>query len=163
MFKLIIHPTDLSEASIPALQSAHELAKKLGSKLLVCFVARSPMVAQGDSLTDPETNETRDIAAELESYQARDPNVEIELRLIVTEKSTPVKTLLSFLEDMDCDLLVLGMHKRAGIAGWLGQSITEEVVRRAGCAVMVVKQHGSEWDLENLESISESIDEQSGV
>ena len=163
MFKTIVHPTDLSETSIPALQSAHELAKELGSRLLVCFVARSPLVAQGDSLTDPKTNEMRDIAAELESYQAGDPEVERELRIIVTDKSTPVKTLLSFLEDMDCDLLVLGMHKRAGLAGWLGTSITEEVVRRAGCAVMVVKQHGSEWDLSNLESISESIDEESGV
>ena len=163
MFKLIVHPTDLSEASIPALKSAHELAKKLGSKLLVCFVARSPMVAQGDSLTDPETNETRDIAAELESYQARDSEVEMELKIIVADKSTRVKTLLSFLEGMDCDLLVLGMHKRAGIAGWLGHSITEEVVRRAGCTVMVVKQLGSEWDLGNLESVSESIDEESGV
>ena len=163
MFKTIVHPTDLSETSISALRSAHELAKELGSRLLVCFVARSPLVAQGDSLTDPKTNETRDIAAELESWQAGDPDVERELRIIVTDKSTPVKTLLSFLEDMDCDLLVLGMHKRAGLAGWLGTSITEEVVRRAGCAVMVVKQHGSEWDLSNLESISESIDEESGV
>jgi hypothetical protein len=46
---------------------------------------------------------------------------------------------------MGCDLLVLGMHKRSGVAGWFGPTITEEVVRRAKCNVLVVKQqHGSE-------------------
>jgi universal stress protein A len=148
MFSTIIHPTDLSEASIPALQSAHELAKQLNSKLLICFIAHTPLVAAGTSLTDPESNETRNIAEELESYQSDDPALERELRIVVTEKSTSVKTLLKFLEEMHCDLLVMGMHRRTGVAGWLHPSITEEVVRRAGCAVLVVKQHDSEYVFE---------------
>jgi nucleotide-binding universal stress UspA family protein len=147
MFSTIVHPTDFSEASIPALKSAHELAGKLGSKLLVCFFAHPPLIASGNTLTDPKTSETRDIAAELESHQPNDPSVERTLRIVVTEQSTRVKTLLGFLEEMDCDLLVLGIHKRAGVAGWLGASITEEVVRRAECAVMVVKQHGDDEDI----------------
>ena len=145
MFSTIVHPTDLSEASIPALQSAHELAKQLNSRLLVCFIAHTPLVASGTSITDPSTSETRDIAAELESYASADPAINRELRIVVTDKSTRSKTLLKFLEEMDCDLLVMGMHRRAGVAGWLGSSITEEVVRRAGCAVLVVKQHGTEY------------------
>lgn len=145
MFSTIIHPTDLSEASIPALQTAHDLAKQLNSKLLICFIAHTPLVAADKSLTDPETNETRNIAEELESYQSDDPAIDRELRLVVTDKSTSVKTLLKFLEEMNCDLLVMGMHKRSGVAGWLGHTVTEEVVRRAGCAVLVVKQHDTEY------------------
>ena len=148
MFSTIIHPTDLSEASIPALQTAHELAKQLNSKLLVCFIAHTPLIAAGSSLTDPESKESRNIAEELESYQSDDPALDRELRIVVTDKSTSVKTLLKFLEEMNCDLLVMGFHKRAGVAGWLGHSVTEEVVRRAGCAVLVVKQHGSEYVFE---------------
>ena len=154
MYPTIVHPTDLSEASIPALQSAHELAKQLKSKLLVCFVAHTPLVASGTTITDPQSHETRDIAKELESYQSADPEVERELRIVITDKSTRVKTLLTFLEEMDCDLLVIGMHLRAGVAGWLGHSITEEVVRRAGCAVLVVKQHGTEYVFDDEEKVS---------
>ena len=152
MFSTIVHPTDLSDASIPALQTAHDLAKRLGSRLLVCFVAHPPLVAAGDTLTNPQTGESRNIAEELESHQPSDPDVKRDLRLIVTEKSTRIKTLLTFLEEMNTNLLVMGMHKRAGVAGWLGSSITEEVVRRAGCPVMVVKQHEFDYDFDESET-----------
>lgn len=149
MYSTIVHPTDLSEASIPALQSAHQLAKELNSKLVVCFFAHTPLVADGTTLTDPETQQTRNIAEELDGYQASDPGVDRELRIVVADKSARVKSLLKILEDMNCDLLVMGMHRRSGVAGWLGPSITEEVVRRAGCAVLVVKQHGTEYQFDD--------------
>ena len=161
MFSTIIHPTDLSEESIPALQTAHDLAKQLNSKLLVCYIGHTPLVAAGTSLTDPETNETRDIAAELDSYQSADPSLDREVRILVTEKSTSTKTVLKFLEDMSCDLLVMGFHKRSGVAGWLGHSVTEEIVRRAGCAVLVVKQHDTEY-LHDESEDSVPIDADSG-
>lgn len=144
MFSTIVHPTDLSEASVPALKTAHELAKALKSRLIVCYIAHSPLVASGDHVTDPTTNETRNIIAELESHQPSDPDVNRDVRIIVTEQSTRVKTLLSFLEEMHADLLVIGVHKKPGVAGWFGPSITDEVVRNAECAVMVAKQHDSD-------------------
>ena len=139
MFSTIVHPTDFSDASGPALATAQKLAKTLGARLIVCFVAHPPLVATGNRLTDPKTNESRDIAEQLESLQPDDPAVKRELRIVITEQSTRVKTLLGFLEEMECDLLLLGMHKRAGIAGWFSHSITEEVVRLAKCPVLVVK------------------------
>ena len=146
MFSKIVHPTDFSEESLPALKAAHDLAGELNAKLQVCYLAHPPLVASGDTLTDPNTNESRNIAAELEAHQPSNPNVNRELRLVVTEESTRVKTLLGFLQELGCDLLVLGMHKRPGVAGWLGSSITEEVVRRAECAVLVVKHTNNETD-----------------
>ncbi len=144
MFSTIVHPTDFSEVSIPALQTAHNLAKELGSKLIVCFIAHSPLVASGDSLTNPTTGESRNITEELESHCPVDQAVQRELRIVVTDQSTRVKTLLGFLEEMSAELLVLGMHKKEGVAGWFGHSITEEIVRRAHCPVLVVKQHAPE-------------------
>jgi len=149
MFSTIVHPTDFSDASGPALATAQQLAKELRAKLIVCFVAHPPLVASGNSLTDPETNKTRDVANELESLQPDDSAVQRELRIVITEQSTKVKTLLGFLEEMDCDLLVLGMHKRVGIAGWFSQSITEEVVRLANCPVMVVKPQDEKDNVED--------------
>ena len=157
MFSTIVHPTDFSDASGAALATAHKLAKTLGAKLVVCFVAHPPLIASGNSLTDPKTNETRDIAKELESLQPEDPAVQRDLRIVITEQSTRVKTVLGFLEEMDCELLVLGMHKRAGIAGWFSHSITEEVVRLAKCPVMVVK-HRDDKDDTGQAATSESTD-----
>ena len=47
--------------------------------------------------------------------------------------------MLKALPPLDAELLVVGMHKKPGLAGFLGGSITEEVVREAGCPVLVVK------------------------
>ena len=87
MFPTIFHPTDLSEASIPALKTAHDLAKELGSKLIVCYVAHPPVVANGQVLTDPKTGESRDIAAEVESHQPSDPKVAREIQVLLVDPS----------------------------------------------------------------------------
>jgi nucleotide-binding universal stress UspA family protein len=144
MYSTIIHPTDLSDASIPALKTAHELAKTFGSKLLVCFVAHPPMIASGTNLTDPKTNETRDIPQEVEAIQPFDPKVRGEVRIITIDESSSIKPLLSILENMQAELLVLGMHKKKGISGWFGKSITEEVVSKAHSDVLVVREHSEE-------------------
>ena len=148
MFSTIVHPTDFSEASVSALSTAQELARSLRAKLVVCFVAHPPLVASGSRLTDPRNNESRDIAAELESLEPDDAAVPRELRIVITEESTKVKTLLGFLEEMDGDLLVLGMHKRAGIASWFSPSITGEVVRLAKSPVLVVKPQDAKGNAE---------------
>ena len=153
MYSTIVHPTDLSEESIPALKTAHDLAKQFGAKLIVYFVAHPPLIASGDTLTDPKTNESRNIAEEVEAFQPSDPAVQRDVRIVITEQKTRVKSLLAMLEDMGCDVIVLGMHRRAGVAGWMGPSITEEVVRRAKCAVLVAKHHGPESVVEVTDDV----------
>jgi len=43
------------------------------------------------------------------------------------------------LEKLGCDLIVMGTHGRSGLKHLLFGGVTEEVVRRAHCPVMVVK------------------------
>jgi nucleotide-binding universal stress UspA family protein len=140
MFSRILHPTDLSDASAAAHSVAHELAKSLGAKLLVCYIATPPVVVSGDELTDPATGETRNIRDEVHAQQSPDPAVDCEVKVVMADTSAGVKTILGVLENMNCDLIVLGMHKRSGVAGWMKSSVTEEVVRRAHCPVLVVKK-----------------------
>ena len=141
MFPTILHPTDLSDASTPALKAAHELAKSLGSKLLICYLAHPPLIASGSQLTNPETNEVQDLDKTVNSLQPIDPTVNCEVKVVLTEQSTAPKKILALLEQLGCDLIVLGMHKHDGLMGWLRGSVTEDVVRQANCAVLVVKQH----------------------
>ena len=140
MYSKIVHPTDFSPESLPAQHASHDLAERLGAHLTVCFFASPPVSAQTDTITNPETGETRDIAVELEALEPTRGKLSRELKILVTEKSTSTKRLVGFLEDMGADLLVMGMHRRSGIAGWFTHSITEDVMRNAKCAVLVVKQ-----------------------
>jgi universal stress protein A len=140
MFSKILHPTDLSDASAAAHKAAHELAKSLGAKLLVCYIATPPLVAGGDEVTDPATGETRNIRDEIHAQQPPDPAVDCEVKIVIADSSAGVKTVLGVLENMNCDLIALGMHERSGVAGWMKSSVTEEVVRRAHCPVLVVKK-----------------------
>lgn len=141
MFSTIIHPTDFSPATIPALKTAQSLAKTLQAKMVVFFIANPPQVASGNTLTNPDTHEKRDIASELEELLPCEPGVDRELRIVVAETSAGVKRILTYLEETEGDLVVLGMHKRSGVAGWFGPTITEEVVRKAAADVLVVKHH----------------------
>ena len=144
MFSTILHPTDLSDACVPALKTAHDLAKTLGAKLIVCYIAHPPLIASGNQLTNPESKETRNVLDEIQALQPLDSTLTSEVKIVMIDRSASAKAVLEVLEQVGCDLIVLGMHKRSGVASWLGGSITEDVVRRANCAVLVVKQHDSE-------------------
>ena len=152
MFSTILHPTDLSDASTPALKAAHDLAKSLGSKLLICYLAHPPLIASGSQLTNPETNEVQDLDRAVNELQPIDPKVNCEVKIVMTEQSTAPKKVLALLEQLGCDLIVLGMHKHEGLMGWLGGSVTEDVVSQANCAVLVVKQHGEQREEESDDS-----------
>jgi nucleotide-binding universal stress UspA family protein len=58
--------------------------------------------------------------------------------VVVAEKAT-VAHILDLLEKRGCDLIVVGTHGRSWLRQRLFGSVTEEVIRRARCPVMVVK------------------------
>ena len=58
--------------------------------------------------------------------------------MIVADKPT-VTHILDLLEKRGCDLIVMGTHGHSWLKQRLFGSVTEEVIRRARCPVMVVK------------------------
>jgi len=64
--------------------------------------------------------------------------VPIEHRVIVDDRPNAAH-ILEILDKLGCDLIVMGTHGRRGWRHVLFGSMTEEVVRRARCPVMVVK------------------------
>ncbi len=151
MYSTILHPTDLSDSSVPALKAAHQLANKLHSRLVICYIAHPPMIASGTQLTNPKSGETRDIDAEITTIQPPDPKVNRQVQIITIDESNGIKPLLTVLETLDADLMVIGVHKKKGVSSWWGKSISEEVVSTAHCDVLVVKHHEVQ-DAEGSES-----------
>jgi nucleotide-binding universal stress UspA family protein len=62
----------------------------------------------------------------------------VEHQVIVADKPS-ASHILEILDRLGCDLIVMGTHGRSWLKHLLFGSLTEEVVRRARCPVMVVK------------------------
>jgi universal stress protein A len=147
--KTILHATDFSECSQPALDLAASLARDNGAKLLILHVVPStaPVVGPGNAgeLKRAETQQQ-----ELVTYQDEMMN---RLRQIqVPSLKNPVehllkqgdvaKTILQTADERACDLIVIGTHGKSGYAKILMGSVAEAVSRGGRCLVVTVKAPG---------------------
>ena len=136
----ILHPTDYTEVSRPALHYAAELAHDHGASLVILHVVDTlglENVPYGE-MASPKQPEgyRRQLWEELHRVRPSETHVHVEY---VLSEEDPVTAILRTATDFGCDLIVLGSR---GITGWkriLVGSIAEEVVRRAACPVLVVK------------------------
>ena len=138
-FRKILVPTDYSAQDREAFRVAHDLAKPTGASVVVFHVSRPPAVAtDGDRLSSaPAPAAANDVSDELRTFQARVPAVRVEHEMIVADRPD-ARHILRVLQERGCDLIVMGTHVRTGRKHRLFGSVTEDVVRRAHCPVIVV-------------------------
>jgi nucleotide-binding universal stress UspA family protein len=138
--KKILVPTDFSPHADEAFRVAHDLALVLGAEVIVFHVAHPPAVVTegGRMLAAPDRTEAVDLWERFHSIRLADPKVRVEHQVIVAD-SRKASHILAILDRLGCDLIVMGTHGRSWTRHLLLGSITEEVVRRARCPVMVVK------------------------
>jgi len=134
----ILHPTDFSENSLPAFETACALARDSHATLIVLHVMMpsvSPLMAEPppDPLQPAESQES---LARLPWPQPSDPQIRVEHRLAEGE---PAEEILRLSDALPCDLIVMGTHGRTGLGRFLTGSVAEEVLRKAVCPVQVVK------------------------
>jgi nucleotide-binding universal stress UspA family protein len=136
----ILVPTDFSPHACEAFRHALALAGPFGASVVVFHVARPPAVVidGGRLLTDPAEGEPRDLWADLRKIKSDDPGVTVEHEVIVADRPG-ASHILEILERTGCDLIVMGTHGLTGLKHRLVGGLTEEVVRKARCPVMVVK------------------------
>jgi universal stress protein A len=139
MFRIatILHPTDFSPQSEHAFHLACSLARDHAGRVIVLHVAEPPLVAPGGGMTPPLPGGVWEaIETQLRGVQTPDAKVPVEHRL---EEGKPADEILRVAQDVKCDLIVMGTHGRTGLAHFLMGSVAEQVVRKATCAVLVVK------------------------
>lgn len=112
--------------------------------MVVLHVTRAPaVVIDGGRLsTGPTGGGTDDLWTDLRKLGAEDSSVVIEHEVIVADRAD-VSHILKIVEAAGCDLIVMGIHGLTGLKHRLFGGLTEEVVRRARCPVMVVKGPGA--------------------
>jgi nucleotide-binding universal stress UspA family protein len=136
----ILVPTDFSAHADEAFRVAHTLAGALGADVVLFHVARPPAVAAegGSLLADSWNGTTANLWDRFQPLRPPDSKVRVGHEVIVSDRPG-ADHVLDILEKLGCDLIVMGTHGHSRLRHLLFGSVTEEVVRRARCPVMVVK------------------------
>jgi len=125
----VLVPIDLSDGSRAALASASVLARAFSARLTALYVSPRGVHDQG-ALED----ELRSFVASFVAPAAGEPvPVVVEARA-----GDAADEILACGRERGADLIVLGMHSRRPVGRWFLGSVTEDVARRADCAVLAV-------------------------
>lgn len=143
-FKQVLYPTDLSEASRPALAYAAAVARRYGARLTVLHAAPpfEPILAPpGDAawagpLALPTIDELVDAVRTFTGDALA--GVEADVRV---QPGDPSPVIVDQAVAAAADLIVMGTHGRAGFDRLLAGSVTEKVLRRAPCPVLTIPPH----------------------
>jgi nucleotide-binding universal stress UspA family protein/quercetin dioxygenase-like cupin family protein len=135
---MILHPTDFSDNSRPAFETACALARDYHATLVVLHVmipSASPLL--GAPPPNPlESAESQGLVSHLPWPTPSGPPLRIEHRVA---EGDPAEEILRLIEGLICDLVVMGTHGKTGLRRALTGSVAEEVLRKACCPVLVVK------------------------
>jgi|SRR5919204_5140648 nucleotide-binding universal stress UspA family protein len=135
--KTIVVGYDDSPAAKRALERAVELAQAFGSQVIVTSVAPvavSPGRTEGAiDPTDPPSEHAAELKAAGEQLAAA--GVQAEL---VPAVGHPAETITELAEQRGADLIVVGTRELGVLQRLLGQSVSEGVLHRADCDVLIV-------------------------
>jgi universal stress protein A len=142
IFQTILHPTDFDAPSLEAFRVARGLAQQLGAKVIAVHVAAPPAAVTQDGrvIFDPKEPNPVDLWANYRTAQADSPGVAVEYAVMVGKAGAATRMLWDLIGgNPDSVLVVMGTHARTGLCRMIWGSRAEEVVRKAPCAVLVVK------------------------
>lgn len=143
IFHTILHPTDFDACSLEAFRVSRALAHQLGTKVIAFHVVPPPAVVMDDGrvIMDPKLPTPVDIWADYRAAQVDFPDVVIEYSVVIGKPNEATQMLVQLIgENANGVLLVIGTHGRTGLSRLIWGNRSEEVVRTAPCAVLVVKE-----------------------
>jgi len=139
-FRKILVPTEFSPAAAEAFRVAVSLAKATGGEVVVAHVARTPavVVENGQFSTGTSPKKPHNLWDDFRPAASDDPKVRVTHEVVVAG-SLPSARILELLEKYGCDLIVIGSHGHGRLRRFVRGSVTDDVVRKARCPVLVVK------------------------
>lgn len=141
----ILCPVDFSEFSAKAYDYAYSLARHYGAKLLLQHVVAPiggsyPLyVLPGASLATIDWDLTADAEKRLKEIVEKRASNGCQAEFVVHKGSIP-EAILAFAESQHIDMIVMGTHGRRGWDRLVTGSVTERVLRKARCPVLVVRK-----------------------
>ena len=142
--KRILVPVDFSKCSLKALQYAIPFARQFGAELTLLHVISPAVVLQTSELAPQGISEATAAAKEGLEELRKTVGPEIASRSLVRNGS-PHIAIIDAAKELDIDLIILSTHGSTGLRHVLLGSTVEKVVRRAGCPVLIVREHEHEF------------------
>ena len=141
----ILYPTDFSEGSKNAAPYARSMAEKYGARLHLLHVVydiATDTAWIGPLNMDKIYDEVKEGAKEELNRIARKHLDGVENLKQVVIVGKPFKEIVSYADDNNVGMIVMGTHGSKGIEGVLFGSTANRVVKRASCPVLTVKGQG---------------------
>ena len=140
----ILAPTDMSELSSVGVHYALEMARELSAEVIVHHVV--PMGEDWFTRQEkhgPVRNLLANEEATLDKFLAEKFAEDIKLVKVYqkVEFGGPHTSIVEAAERDGADLIVMSTHGRTGLSHILLGSVTEKVVARAPCPVLVIPSH----------------------
>jgi nucleotide-binding universal stress UspA family protein len=133
--KIILHPTDFSEPASHAHAAACALARHWNARLMVLHVANKPVVSYIERASELQPEELQKKLWEtLRCPTDLENGLQVEHRVA---EGHAVAEILRAAREVHADLIVMGTHGHRGILHWFSTNITDQVVRGAGCSVLI--------------------------
>ncbi len=161
-FDTIVFPTDFSECSDQAFDYAVLLAEQNDAELHLLHAA---VLLHDDPVAEkfPEEMALLDRLEEVtRSKLGAIVNKEMLAMLRVREARrrgfSASDVILDYADEVDADAIVMGTHGRRGPRRWLLGSVAEDVLRRARCPVLAVRQREDGHQLDAIGRVLVPID-----
>ncbi|TGE35998.1 universal stress protein [Desulfosporosinus fructosivorans] len=142
MFKKILVPTDASEYSRRALKVALEMARSVQAEVVLLHVSYTPQaywgytISYGITVTQEQLDQNGELALEATLTGIDSEQVVIHKRV---ESGHPVTMIVDQIKKDNIDLVVMGSHGYGAIAGSVLGSVSQRVLQRASCPVLIIK------------------------
>jgi len=142
LFKRILVPTDASEYSRRALKTALELARAVNAEVVLLHVSYTPQaywgytISYGITVTQEQLDQNGELALEATLTGIETEPVVITKRV---ESGHPVTIVVEQIKKDNIDLVVMGSHGYGAIAGSVLGSVSQRVLQRASCPVLIIK------------------------
>jgi nucleotide-binding universal stress UspA family protein len=140
-FRHILVPTDFGEPSARAVNLGIELAVKFEAKLTLLHAYEVPLYTYPqaeaivvDLFTPIEQAAREQLNSALASVQQKLPQAKAILR-----SGVPWREILSAVEEVAADVVVMGTHGRRGVTHALLGSVAEKIVRLSPVPVLTVR------------------------
>jgi nucleotide-binding universal stress UspA family protein len=140
----ILCPTDFSDFSIRAYQYAESLARHYGAHLYLEHVVQPlassyPYYAFPDAWNDIYWKVDATAQQQLRDMVQANRWNGIQPEMVVHKGLVP-ETIVTFAKNQAVDLIVMGTHGRQGLDRIAMGSVTEKVLRKSHCPVLVVRR-----------------------
>lgn len=144
MYRNILVPTDGSDITSKAVQTAITLAKTLGAKLTVMSVKEPfPYSAISEMQPVPPQEffdaQERIASARVKVVADAAAAAGVEYNAATVEAVHPWEAIVEHAKSQACDLIVMASHGRRGVSALLLGSETQKVLTHCAVPVLVVK------------------------